>query len=108
MLLIELVGGSAVAENSADIRIKQNARDIVGNGIFDAAVARTRNLAGGDDIPQRDAACEQHFPLFADRFGERMFQNRRQNLPEAVLRMPVKESALPGLYRWEASEDKNF
>ena len=47
---------------------------------------------------------EQERPPLRNRFREAVLKNSRQYLPVTILRMTIKETGFPRLYRWEAAQ----
>ena len=108
MLHEQFIRRRAVAVDTPYIRRAQDERDIYRHGVSDAAVAGAGDIAGIENIPQRDAVCEQHGLLFLYALRHGAAEHTRQKRPEAVLRMAVKEIDLPGLDRGEAAKDEYF
>lgn len=67
--LVETGGGRAVAEYGLNFRGVQDRRQVVRDGVLNAAVAGAGNVAAGDHVPQRDVMRVEHGGLFRDASG---------------------------------------
>ena len=71
--------------------------NVVGDGIADGRVGRSRDIADGEHVPQGDVPLEDELRLL---FGRRRFwriEKLRHERPEAVLRVGVIEAVFYGL-----------
>ena len=107
ILPVQPVGRSAVREDLPDARRFQNGRKVVRHSVPDGGVGRAHNIARGDHIPERNVIRQKKRALFLHRLRHVRAEQRRHYPPEAVLRMPVKEHLLAGLYRGKRAEDQN-
>ena len=95
-----------VDTDSPDVCFVQDEGKVIRYDISDRRIRRTLDIAGVDDIPDRNVIAEQKSLLLRDRLRDLFFENSGNYFPETVLRMSVKEISFPGLDRREASEDK--
>ena len=103
---IKIEGRLARGVDACDARLAEHPWDVVGDGIADGRIGRSRDVADGEHIPQGDVPLKDELRLL---FGRRRFwriEKFRHERPEAVLRVGVIEAMLHGLRRWHGAEHK--
>ena len=105
--LVKAGGPPARRKDGADVRRREDRREIVGDGVLDARVRRALDVAGGEHVPQRDPPPQGERALFRDRLGRGLVQRRGERPPESVLRVAVIEALLPRLGGGHRPEDEH-
>ena len=74
---IEPRGGGSRAEHAGDAGARDQRGDIVRDGVFDAGVAGSRDLAGSEHIPKRETMAQQKRGLLLDGCGLLLAKRKR-------------------------------
>ena len=86
---IEPRGGGSRAEHTGNLGGRNQRGNIVCDGVFDAGIAGTRDFAGGEHVPKREAMAQQQRCLFLDGCGLLLVERESENRPEAILRVRI-------------------
>ena len=108
VFFIKLECGVAVCINLLDMGDRQDSIQIIGNDVFDAAVAGAFDFAGSNHIPDRNLIIQQKLFLFFDCLRYFAVENFCEHLPKTILWVVVEEVSFPWLYRWERAENQYF
>ena len=102
--VIESGCSGAVGENRLHPAVLQDFGQICRHHIPNGAVAGSFDITLADHIPDCDMMFQQQLFLFFNGLRNRFFCQSSCDLPEPVLRMPVKKLVFPGFHRWKGTE----
>ena len=100
--------GFAVHIDGPDVGCRKDRGEVIDCDVSNAGVGGTRDITGMNDVPDRNMVAEQERLLFCDRLRDILSENRSGHLPEAVLRVTVKESGLSGFHGRKTPEDQDL
>ena len=101
------MGGGPGAKDALHMRRLHEPADFIRDGILNARVAGTHDGAAFQYIPEGDMVFFEHGLLLRDGFGKVFAEDRREHLPEAVLRMPVIKTNFTRLGRRDRTEQQH-
>ena len=103
---IKIEGRLSCGVDTCDARLAKHPWDVVGDGIADGRVGRSRDVADGEHVPQGDVPLEDELRLLFGRRRFRRIEKLRHKRPETVLWVGIIEAVLHGLRRWHRAEHK--
>ena len=103
---IERAGRAPVAVHGFYGCRPHDLRKVSRNCVPDAAVTGSLYITTVNNIPQCDVLMQKEFLFFLYRLWHRLLTDPGRHFPEAVSRMSVKESLLPGTDRRKTSKYK--
>ena len=95
VFFIKLECGVAVCINLLDMGDRQDSIQIIGNDVFDAAVAGTFDLAGSNHIPHCDLIGQKEKLFLLDCLWNLTVKDLCEHLPKTILGVIVEEVSFP-------------
>ena len=96
-LFIQIEGRLACGVDTCDARLAEHPWDVVGDGIADGCIGRSRDVADGENVPQGDVPLKDELRLLFGRDRLRRIEKLRHERPETVLWVGIIEAVLHGL-----------